>query len=1069
MKARIAETVGTLFYRNRHLLVLTIVVALVAGASAFMNLPRLEDPRITHRNPLIVTPVPGASAERVEALVTEKLEQELRQVDEIKDLESTSRAGVSVIAIELADEVDDKTNREVFSEIRDKIADAVPRLPPEAAPPIFDDQRDPSAFTLIMGVVDGSDPRAGDSHDDTARLGILHRVGEDLADRLRNVPGTELVRVYGTPEEEITVTVEPAELAALGLTAADVATRVARSDSKVPAGVARGRSDVLVEVAGELDSLARVAAVPLRHDAAGTVVRVGDVAEVRREWRTPPAEVGRVDGRRAVLVAARMQPEQRIDRWSTAAIDEVDRFGSMLGDGIALDIVFDQSRYTNARLVELGSNLLAGALVVMVVVFLMMGWRSALVVGSALPLTVALALFGLMLSGNALHQMSVYGMIVALGLLIDNAIVATDEVRKYRAAGKSPREAVAATVGHLFLPLAASTATTVLAFAPILLLPGSVGDFVGSIGSSVILAMVASFVLGMTVIVSLAACFAGGEQTLSRPVWWRDGISSARLTALYRKTISAGLRRPAIAILVAVSLPVAGFLVARFLGNEFFPPVDRDMFHVQMWLPGDSSIDHTDERARAVEAAMREYPEIEHVYWLVGGSFPTVYYNLVMNRDDSPHYAQAVVVTRTSREAKRAIPEIQRDLDERFPGAQLVVRQFGQGPPVLADIQYRLYGPSLERLHELGEAVRVALQGHPDVLHTRATLARGEPKLWLRADEDEVRNAGLTLADVARQMQSGLEGRVGGSVVEQLEEMPVRIRFGEEHRRSVARIGSTRIVAPASDEWIPLAAIGELELEPQLGEISRFDGLRTNVVEAYTRNGALPIDVTHAVLDRLERAGFALPVGYRLELGGAVEQDAEAMGNLATYAPVLATLMVGILILTFRSVRIAAMLGVIAVLSVGLALLSTWLIRFPVSFNTILGTLGLMGVAFNDSIVVLAAIRANARARAGDRAEIVEEVLGTTRHIVSTTLTTIGGFLPLLLFVGGDFWPGLAIVLAGGVGGATILALGFVPAAYVVLHRGARPVERASGARQKVEDRAFGSAAPAAVVEGGAV
>jgi multidrug efflux pump subunit AcrB len=271
-------------------------------------------------------------------------------------------------------------------------------------------------------------------------------------------------------------------------------------------------------------------------------------------------------------------------------------------------------------------------------------------------------------------------------------------------------------------------------------------------------------------------------------------------------------------------------------------------------------------------------------------------------------------------------------------------------------------------------------------------------------------------------------------VIENLEQMPVRVRYANRQRASLSKVATMQVVQ-SGDDWVPLVALGEITLAPELGGITRFGGERTNIVKGYTRNGALPIDVTREVLAGLEANGFVLPAGYRIELGGAIEQDSQAKGDLITFVPILFTLIIATLILTFRSVKLALLLGVVAGLSVGLGLLATRLIDFPVSFNTILGTLGLIGLAFNNSIVVLAAIRADPRARAGDSIAIADEIVGTTRHILSTTLTTIGGFLPLLLIVGGDFWPSLAIVLAGGVGGSMILALVFVPAVYVLMHR----------------------------------
>lgn len=691
--------------------------------------------------------------------------------------------------------------------------------------------------------------------------------------------------------------------------------------------------------------------------------------------------------------------------------------------------------YTTSQLTALVKNLLAGAAVVVGVVFVMMGWRLALIVGLALPLVVSMVLFGLQISGNAIHQMSIYGIIVALGLLIDNAIVMADEVTKNKAQGRSALEAVDGAVRHLFSPLFSSTLTTVLAFAPILLLPGGVGDFVGSIGGGVIMALIASLVVALTITAALSGIFAKPTPAGQAKRFWRDGLGAAWLTGLYRGGLGLGLRLPMAAILLACFLPASGFIAARSLGNEFFPSVDRDMFEVQVWLPGDSSIENTRRQADAIEAVIREVEQAERVYWLVGGSFPTVYYNLVMNKDNSGHYAHAIVTAESSEAAKAMIDPLQAELDRRFPEAQVVVGQFGQGPPVVADVEYRLYGPSMSVLQNLGERVRLALQLHPEILHTQATMPRGEPKLWLKADEDEAQLAGVTLGDVASQLQANLEGGVGGSVIENLEQMPVRVRYRDEQRSSLSNIASMQFVHSGGDDWVSLAAIGEIALRPELGGITRFDGERTNIIKGYTRNDALPIDVTYAVLDRLEADGFTLPAGYRIELGGAIEQDSEAKGKLMTYVPILVTLTIATLILVFRSIKLALLLGVVAGLSVGLGLLATWLIQFPISFNTILGTLGLIGLAFNNSIVVLAAIRADPEARAGDRQAIAERIIGTTRHILSTTLTTIGGFLPLLIIVGGDFWPSLAIVLAGGVGGSMILALVFVPAVYVLMNR----------------------------------
>jgi len=1017
---------STIFYRNRYLLFLTTAVCVVAGMTALLTLPRQEDPRIVNRNPLIVTLFPGASAERVETLVTEKIEDALQEIEEIKKLQSTSRAGVSLVAIELQDAVTDDENDEIFSEIRDRLADARQQFPRGAGEPVFDDKRDPVAFTLIVALTW--------THDSPPRLGMLKRLGEDLADQLRNIGGTELVRLFGEPTEEITVTVDPAELSDLGLTPADLARQISAADAKAPAGLLRdARSTIAIEVAGELDSLDRIGAIPLRDAAAAeTVVRLADVADIRRDWQDPPQEVALANGRRSVLVAARMGSGQRIDQWSEQARSVIAQRQAQLGDGIVVETVFDQNRYTSERLAELGANLLMGVGVVMAVIFLTMGWRASLIVSLAIPLVAALTMFGLFAIGGALHQMAVFGMIIALGLLIDNGIVVVDEVRKLQRSGHTPLEAVRQTVSHLFAPLLASTVTTILAFAPIPLLPGGAGDFVGLIGGSVIMAVAASFIVSMTIIVSLAALWGGFEQAASARHWWQRGIETPRLAKRYRELLDWTLRKPCWSVPLACSPALLGFLLIPFLGNQFFPPVDRNMFHVQVWLPRDASLEQTRMRVASIDAALRTREEIQRVDWLVGGSFPTVYYNLVMDEDNSPHYAQGIVLSQSAGQVDTLVEQLQDQLDREFPGVQILVREFGQGPPVQADVQFRLFGPEIDTLQRLGDEVRLALQAHPESLHTMVTMPRAEPKLWLEADEVRAHLADFRLRDLAGQLQANLEGITGGSVLEQREELPVRIRFANAHRGDLAAIASTNFVPPGGD-WVPLETLGQLRLRPTLAGVFHYNTERCNVVEGFTRNDSLPIDVAYQVRGQLQDAGFTLPPGYRMELGGAVEQDQEAVGNLATYAPILVVLMVATLILALQSIRMASLLFLEAVMCVGLALLATWAYGLPFSFNTILGTLGLIGVGINDSIVVLAAVRANPAARGGDPLAIRREVTACTRHILSTSLTTAGGFLPLLIFIGGDFWPSLAIVLAAGVLGATLMSVLMIPPAYVAL------------------------------------
>lgn len=1010
------------FFENRYLLTLALAIIVLAGYSALVNMPRIEDPRITNRFPRVVTFLPGASAERVEALVTDRLEDSLREMSEIKELRSTSRAGVSVLQIELQDYIGPGENQQVFSKMRDRLNDAAAMLPDGATPPDFDDKNSAVAFSLVVAVSwrGSSDPP----------LGVMNRLGEDLADSFRALSGTDNVELFGAPEEEIAVTVDGDALSSMGLTPAQVAADISGADARLPAGALRNiERDLFLEVDGELASVDRVRQVPLATNPDGAIVRLGDVARVSKSWRDPPAAVAYSNGQRSVLVAAHTRRDIRVDQWAAAARDTVAEFAAVQAAGVDVDIVFDQSHYTNQRLSTLGGNLLAGAAIVMLVVLAGMGWRAAIVVGMALPLSASLTVFGLNFLGQQIHQMTIFGMIIAIGLLIDNAIVMTDEVRKKLEAGAARPDAVRDALSHLFIPLLASTLTTVLGFMPVFLLPGAMGDFVGPIATSVVLALSASFLIAVTIIPALAGLFLLRQPPGTDKRWWRDGWNSQRLSAAYRRFLERAVARPAVTLTACLVLPVSGFVMAATLGQEFFPPADRDQFEIEVWLPPDSSIQRTARVAQAIEEQVRSDAGVTGLHWMIGGSFPTIYYNRIMNQEGNNAYAQAMVYTASVEDATRLTGRLQATLADMQPDARIVVSPFAQGPPVDAPVGFRISGPGTATLKSLGDELRRIMHGVPGIVATRASVTGGQPKLSFKADEIAASQVGLTLTDVAAQLQGGLEGRIGGTVLEDLEALPVRVRFDDSGRDNATSVASLSLVGGTGSR-VPVTSVGDIELIPESGSITRRDGARSNDVLGYIHRNALAIDVTKAVLARADAEGFAMPPGYTFAVAGDSAEQSEALGDLMTYLPILLMLMIATIVLSFRSTRLALLIGTVAVLSVGLGMLSLWAGGYARGFNAIIGSVGLVGVAINGTIVVLAAIRANPDARRGDRGAIVDETIGATRHIVSTTLTTVGGFVPLLLFTGGDFWPPLAIVIAGGVALSISLSLVFTPTVY---------------------------------------
>jgi len=1020
----------TLFYRRGHLLALSLIVLIVAGLSALGSLPRLEDPRIDTRNALIITPYPGASAERVEALVSDVIEDRLREIYEIKEVKSTSRSGISVILIETQDWIDNTSNEELFSEIRDAIGAASADFPEGAMSPVFDEKRGATAFTLLLSLKP--------EHPDTTPITLTGRLAQELTDRLRNVNGTELVRVYGEPNEEISVNIDPIKLAATGLTLGQVSNIIKQADPKLPAGMLdNASSNLRFSVAQGLSGIDQIASIPLLNQN-GRYLRVEDIANVERSFASPRSEIALLDGEMTIFVAARMQPSLRSDVWTADALDIVDTFNRDFAGTVTASIAFEQNEYTAERLSGLSINLLMGCAVVMLVILLFMGFRAAWIVGLALPLCAAFALFSLSFYNEQIHQMSIFGMIIAIGLLIDNAIVITDEIRINLQDNALTRVgAMAKSVSHLFAPLLASTLTTILGFMPIFLLNGNIGDFVGPIAISVVMALIGSLFISLTIIAALAARFLPrGEQLVNKTHWWQIGIQAPRLSHAFSVQLGRWIKMPSLVLPFIIIVCVSGFVLSTQLASVFFPSADRDQFEVYLWTKDGSSIENTAQFTQAVDNVIRAKPNVERVSWLIGGSAPSVYYNQMMVRDNMPNFANAVVTTTTVEDAAVLVGQLQRQLDADFPEVQIVVRSFGQGPPIAAPVEVEILGPDLNVLNELGEQVRQLMSEVDGITQSTASITMGEPELKLNADSDHLSYLGVSLSELANQMQINFSGLTGGSVLETTEEIPVRVRLEESFRRNVAGVDAMPIPVPGENEiaWSPLAAVSTLSLLPSVSSITRLDGERLNRIQAYLLPGVPPIDASNG-LRRLLESRLVLPEGYRLHFAGDADEQQQALGQLGTYAPVLVVLMITTLILTFTSLRMASVIVMVAILSVGLGMLSLWISGLPVGFNPLLGCAGLIGVAINGSIVVIAAINANHDAKRGDTKAIVKETMGCSRHILSTTFTTVGGLVPLLLFSDGSFWPPLAVVIAGGVGFSVILSLVFTPTIVAAFQR----------------------------------
>lgn len=1034
------------FFTNIRLLILSIILILGWGLSAYQGLPRQEDPELVARTAIVTTAFPGASAERVEALVTTLLEEEIAEIEEVDVISSTSRVGFSSVSVELVDTVENA--QPIWSKVRDAMDDAAALFPAGAAQPELE-ETNMKAYTILTSLTWNL---PGEPN-----YAVLRRYAEELGVIMRGVDGTEEVEFFGNPDEEILVEIDAAELVGVGLSPQQLANQVSLSDAKVSAGQLRSPDqNIAMEVESELETLEQIRQIPVQ-TGDGQFTRLSDIASVDRGVRYPLTDKAIVSGKPAVVVGVMMKSGLRIDHWAAEMRNAIEGFRDRIPNGVSLDILFDQSSYVADRISALLLNLLIGVVLVIGVTLISMGWRSAITVGAALPLSI-FAVFGWMsVFGVPIHQMSVTGLIIALGLLIDNAIVVVDEVQMEMQHGENPLHAVTKTVKYLQVPLFASTLTTVMTFLPIYLLPGGAGEFVGSIALSVILSLISSLAISLTVIAALAGRMLGNssdryEEARQKPrktwrdklvmmlmkpgAWWNDGISSPRLGRPYRWSIGRVVARPRLAIALSLTIPLLGFILAQTLDNQFFPLLDRDQFHVEVEFSSQTAIEQTEAKVMQAREVMMAHENVEDVHWSLGESIPKFYYNLTGGRESQSYYAQAMVQLKSDDGVGELVQELQGELDALLPSARVIVQKFQQGPPFDAPVEMRIYGSDLNELRRLGMEVREMMTTIPDVIQVRDDLTEGRPKLGLTVDNEQVQQAGLNNTEIAQQLEAYSEGVTGGAILESTENLPVRVRLTNQDRASLEALASLNLRPDQVQDraFRPTSALGEFDLVPQLASIARREEQRVNTVQAFITTGVLPDTVLTALQEKLEAENFELPPGYRYEFGGEYAERQTAVGNLLLYVPILGLVMLTALVLSLGSFRQAGIIAAVAVASIGMALFSLKIFGSLLGFMAIVGTMGLVGIAINDSIVVLSAFNEDSEASTGSPKAVQRVLIQCTRHVATTTVTTMTGFIPLLAD-GDPFWRPLAIAIAGGIGGSSLLALYFVPAVYVLIKR----------------------------------
>ena len=501
------------------------------------------------------------------------------------------------------------------------------------------------------------------------------------------------------------------------------------------------------------------------------------------------------------------------------------------------------------------------------------------------------------------------------------------------------------------------------------------------------------------------------------------------------------MSNPLGSIALALSLPITGFLTVSTLTNQFFPGTDRDQFYLQITMPDSASIEDSLALAYDVDAELRSEPLVRRVDWTVGESAPAFYYNLRSNKQGIASFMEALVLTTDENRTDELIRQLQDRFDQQYPAAQIIVRGIDQGPPVQAPLEVLVIGPNIDVLKSLGEQFRQRLESLPNVTHTQVSMRAGPPKLVFELDEEKLRRAGLQRTVIADALDAALRGRSGGELLEDTERLPVRAQLLREQWTSADELRNFHLPVAAPDGTInpvPLAALGNSVLVPDDSPITREEGERTNKIQAFLTRGVLPDEAFKILRKDLTENPIALPVGYRLSFGGDSGERAQVVTDLMAPLGIIVSALIATILLTFNSWRLTLVALLVCLCSFGLSLLALAIFRYPLGIQALIGVIGSIGVSINAAIIILTGLQQDTGAARGDLRSIRGVVLDSSRHIVSTTITTFGGFLPLIL-EGSQFWPPFAMAIAGGVLLSTVISFYLVPPLFLVTMGKDRP------------------------------
>jgi multidrug efflux pump subunit AcrB len=1000
--------------KNYQFTLVIFLMAIAVGITTLINMPRSEDPMIEAPQFGIIVVYPGTSPADMEELVIDPLEKEIYGLEDIKRIRSTTQNGVMVMRVDYNYESDvtekyQELTREVNSMRRDL---------PEDIFSVEVRKFTPSQVNILqIGLVSENASRTE-----------LKKQAEALQEQLEKVDELKLVNIYGIPDEIARIDLHLEKIAQMNIPLDAIIGSIQSELANIPGGtVEAGTKAFSVKTSGNYKNVNEIAAT-LVYSANGKTVRLGDVADVRLDFEDSK-HITRLNGNRAVFVTAALKDGTNISQVQEKYLPIIEAFGPTLPDNIAMELSFDQAESVNGRLSGLGIDFLIAILLVSITL-LPLGGRAAAIVMISIPLSLALGIVMLDALGYTLNQLSIVGLVVALGLLVDDSIVVVENIERWIREGHSRMQATLLGTKQIGISVVGCTVTLIIAFMPLVFLPEGSGDFIRGLPMAVICSVLASMLVSLTIIPFLSS------RILKEHTGGHTGNLFLRsLQSLINKTyapfLEKALKRPVASLLIALVIFVGALGLFPVIGFSLFPQSEKPQFLVNIITPLQTRIGETNRVALDVEKALDEIPEVKYFASNAGQGNPRIYYNEIPENERTD-FAQIFVQLDegTDVDEKQKITESLRKTFAAYPGARVEVRNFEQGPPITAPVEVRLFGENLDTLRALSGRVERMLKANPGAIYINNPVSNLNTEIQVDIDKEKARSLALNIADIDRTVRLSVAGLTLGEFSDASgEKRDIVVTTPKEERASMANFRNL-YVNNMLGAAVPLNQVAELKLVSSPLSIDHYNKVRTVSITSFIQKGVLNDRLFTEVINELDNMEF--PEGYNYQMGGEYESGQEAFGGFQTVIIVTVFLFIAVLVLLFKTFK--STIIVLSVIPLGMvgALLALWATGNSLSFVAIVGLIALAGIEVKNSIL-LVDFTNQLRAEGKGLNDAIREA-GEVRFlpIILTSLTAIGGLTPIAISTNPLIAP-LAIVLIGGLISSTLLSRIVTPVVYKLI------------------------------------